>query len=157
MDRYARRRRALIALIEGPRFRGVKKRFAVAAGIDATSVSRLISGKPPKDGGKNLGEDLVERIEERLSIPGYFDAFGTEAAEAAVVVATREEPPAYHRRMDVEHDPLELLMRRARLMDEGLQMGFANLFEAINAAIREARKAPPPPPPKPPKRPKASK
>lgn len=91
VDRYERRRRAFIALIDGPRFRGSRKRFAVESGIDATSVSRIIGGKS-KPGGKNLGEDLVERIEERLSIPGYFDAFGTEAAEAAGMVSYLANP-----------------------------------------------------------------
>lgn len=42
VDRYERRRRAFIALIDGPRFRGSRKRFAVESGIDATSVSRII-------------------------------------------------------------------------------------------------------------------
>lgn len=66
-DKKERRRARLRQLIDD-RFNGVQAAFEARTGVAASLVSRYLAGT------KGMGEGMVERIEEELQIPGYFDA-----------------------------------------------------------------------------------
>ncbi len=70
---YDIRRRRLKALVD-ERFRKSRTAFGEVTGLQADYVSRLLSGKRPNEGGKNLGESLARDIETKLHLErGWFD------------------------------------------------------------------------------------
>lgn len=60
MDKYEKRRQALIKLVE-PDKRGNIRKFSERLDIDASYLSRMLY-EPGKENKKNIGEDIVEKI-----------------------------------------------------------------------------------------------
>jgi len=75
-------RRTLLRRLINERFDGVIARFADAADIAPSYVSRMLYPED-KAGAKRIGEDSVDKIETALGIPGYFS--GLPDADVPVV------------------------------------------------------------------------
>lgn len=68
MDVYERRRRALIRLINGPRFEGNQAAFSREADVSPTYVTRMLS-EPDSKYHKRIAEELALKIQENLQLP----------------------------------------------------------------------------------------
>lgn len=128
------RRRRLKALVD-ERFRKSRAAFGEVTGLQSDYVSRLLSGKRPSEGGKNLGESLARELESKLHLErGWFDRDGDAPAALG-----DGPPPAYEEPAD-PGDPgyyPALIAHRVRDWDGRLQVMLADFIEAMNRAMRE--------------------
>jgi hypothetical protein len=135
VDIYDLRRRKLRALVD-ERFRRSRTAFGEATGLQSDYVSRLLSGKSPSAGGKNLGEALARDLETKLHLErGWFD----RDADGTVGDAP---PPAYA----LPGDPSDpgyypaLIAQRVRHWDGRMQLLLADFIEAMNRAMGDTQK-----------------
>lgn len=100
MDKYEIRRQNVIFLIT-TKFKGSRKKFSAAVGIDYSYVSRMLY-EPGKKFKKNIGEEVSETIEDALDLTRHW--LDTIQSEAVI-----KEPEAiYQISRDIEIDKIEI-------------------------------------------------
>lgn len=130
MDKFERRRLALVALIKGLGRGGIKK-VAAKIGKDDSYVSRM-QYEITKKGAKRIGEDSVEALNE--AFPGWLEKDG----DASVIQLPEKKPGD-------QFSPLGMMLAQMfdRIPEDDL-IGRSQAFSAASIEIRAVLDAPNP-------------